>query len=208
MSTTKEATRLRLLAAARTLLLERGFHRVALDDIAEAAGVSRQAVYKSHYASKAELVLDLVRHVHVSDHLDELIAPIHEAASGPAMLEQTVVALVRIEERLHELTMALIAAADSDAGAAAAWRDRRAVKQRELHAALSRVKAEGQLRPTWKVEEAVDVLGALTSPDTYQLLVVEGGWKPAALIRKIWDLCGDSLLLAPARPASRPRRQR
>jgi len=68
---------LRLLDAARRLLLERGFHQVALDDIAEAAGVSRH--YKSHYASKAELVLDLVRHVHVSEILDERIAPINEA---------------------------------------------------------------------------------------------------------------------------------
>jgi hypothetical protein len=142
-----------------------------------------------------------VRHVHVSENLDELSAPIHEAGSDPAMLEQTIVTLARIEERLHELSMALIARADSDAGAAVAWRDRREVKRRARHAALTRVKVEGHLRPAWKVEEAVDVLGTLTSTDTYEQLVVDAGWKPAALIRKVWTLCGDSLLLE-----HRPRR--
>ena len=74
MSTRKEDTRYRLFEAARKLLLKRGFHGVGLEDIAEAAGVSRQAVYKSHFASKADLLLELVRHVHVAENLDELRA--------------------------------------------------------------------------------------------------------------------------------------
>jgi len=202
MSTTKELTRLRLLAAARMLLLERGFNAVGLEEIAVAAGVSRQAVYKSHYASKAELLLDLVRHVHVSDHLDELIQPIREAKSGLTMLEQTLVTLVRIEERLHELSAALVAAAASDAGAAAAWRDRLEVKRGALRAALSRTKAEGHLSSAWTVEEAVDVLSALTSVETYQELVVQNGWKPERMIEKLWQVCEDSVVKAPKRRAS------
>ena len=202
MSTAKEQTRLRLLAAARKLLLDRGFNAVGLEEIAAAAGVSRQAVYKSHYASKAELLLDLVRHVHVSDHLEELVQPIREAKTGVAMLEQTISTIVRIEERLHELSMALIAAAAFDAGAAAAWRDRVEVKRNALHAALVRTKAEGHLSATWSVEEAVDVLLALTSVESYQELVVENGWKPARFIEKAWQVCEDSVVKAPKRRAS------
>jgi len=202
VSTAKEQTRLRLLAAARKLLLDRGFNAVGLEEIAAAAGVSRQAVYKSHYASKAELLLDLVRHVHVSDHLEELVQPIREAKTGVAMLEQTISTIVRIEERLHELSMALIAAAAFDAGAAAAWRDRVEVKRNALHAALVRTKAEGHLSATWSVEEAVDVLLALTSVESYQELVVENGWKPARFIEKAWQVCEDSVVKAPKRRAS------
>ena len=88
MSTKKEETRVRLLEAARKLLLQRGFHGVGLEDIAAEAGVSRQAVYKSHFASKADLLLELVRYVHVAEKLDELIEPVHEAQTGPAMLEK------------------------------------------------------------------------------------------------------------------------
>ena len=76
MSTQKEETRQRLFDAARRLLLQRGFHGVRLEDIAEAAGVSRQAVYKSHFTSKADLLVALVQHMHTSEKLDELTRPV------------------------------------------------------------------------------------------------------------------------------------
>src|SRR6185369_16607553 len=121
VSTSKEQTRLRLLESAQRLMLERGFHGTGLEDIAAAAGVSRQAVYKSHYDSKAELLLDLVRHVHATEKLDELIEPVRHAKTGLEMLERSIVAAVRIEERVHELSVVMSAAALTDQGAAAAW---------------------------------------------------------------------------------------
>src|SRR3954471_16021047 len=105
MSTGKIDTRYRLFEAARKLLLERGFHGVGLEDIAEAAGVSRQAVYKSHFASKAELLMALARHVQVAEKFDELTRPIGAAQSGLAMLEETIRATLKIEARVHELSM-------------------------------------------------------------------------------------------------------
>src|SRR5215467_4253510 len=121
MSTTKPGTRHRLFEAARKLLLKRGFHGVGLEDIAEAAGVSRQAVYKSHFTSKSDLLLQLVRHVHVEENLDELVRPVFEARTAIEMLESTIRASVNIEGRVHELSLVLAAAAVSDAGAAVAW---------------------------------------------------------------------------------------
>ena len=195
MSAQKEETRLRLLEAARHLLLLRGFHGVSLEDIAEAAGVSRQAVYKSHFASKADLTLALVRHLHVAEKLDELIEPIHHATSGRAMLEATIVTLVQMESRVHELGLVLSTAALSDTGAAAAWRDRVEVKRGALRAALTRTQGDGHFSPAWKLEEAVNWLAALLSVDSYQQLVVERGWKPEALIRRIWEMCRANLLV-------------
>ena len=110
MSTTKNDTRYRLFEAARKLLLKRGFHGVRLEDIAEAAGVSRQAVYKSHFTSKADLLLELVRHVHVTENLDELTRPVFEAKTALEMLEATIWASVKIEARVHELSLVLAAA--------------------------------------------------------------------------------------------------
>src|SRR3954470_16061648 len=103
VSTQKEQTRARLFGAARKLLMKRGFHSVSLEDIAEEAGVSRQAVYKSHFASKAELLLDLARHVHVAAKIDELTRPIVDADCALAMLEQTIRVSVTIETKVHEL---------------------------------------------------------------------------------------------------------
>jgi AcrR family transcriptional regulator len=194
VSTAKEQTRLRLLEAARSLLLERGFHGTGLEDIAEAAGVSRQAVYKSHYASKGDLLLDLVRHVHDTEKLDELIEPVREAGSGLEMLERVVVASIRIEQRVHELSVVMSAAALTDKGAAAAWRDRMEAKRGMLRLALERVRAEGRMVSTWTIDEATDLIAALTSVDSYQQLVVDHGWKPDSLIGRIHEICGANLL--------------
>lgn len=199
MSTTKEQTRQRLLEAARRLLVKRGFHDVALDDIAEAAGVSRQAVYKSHFTSKADLLLELVRYVHEAERLDELIEPIRSAESGLAMLDASIVAGIEIHDRVHELSMVLSAAALSDAGAAKAWQDRMNEKRTGLRVTVTRVQAEGHLAQGWSVDEAVDLLFVLTSVETYQRLVNENGWKPVQLIQRIREICEKNLLKTPKR---------
>ena len=197
MSTRKSDTRYRLFEAARELLLKRGFHGVGLEDIAEAAGVSRQAVYKSHFDSKADLLLQLVRHVHIAEKLDELTPPIFAAKTALEMLEATIRAIVKIEARVHELSLVLAAAAVSDEGAAAAWRDRMELKRGALRAAVSRLEAEGRLRPGWKIGQAVDVLDSLLSVDTYQRLVTERGWTQEELIRKTQELCTSAFLVDP-----------
>jgi AcrR family transcriptional regulator len=211
MSTRKEDTRYRLFEAARKLLLKRGFHGVGLEDIAEAAGVSRQAVYKSHFASKSDLLLELVRHVHVAENLDELTRSVFEAKTALEMLEATIRASVKIEARVHELSLVLAAAAMSDEGAAAAWRDRMELKRGALRATVSRLEAEGRLRRGWQVGQAVDVLDSLLSVDTYQRLVTERGWTQEALIQKVLELCAGAFLLEPLsksqrrKPSGKPR---
>ena len=206
MSTRKTDTRYRLFEAARKLLLKRGFHGVGLEDIAESAGVSRQAVYKSHFASKADLLLELVRHVHAAENLDELTRPIFEAKTALDMLAATIRASVRIEARVHELSLILAAAAVSDAGAAAAWRDRMELRRGALRAAVSRLEAEGRLNRGWQIEQAVDVLDSLLSVDTYQRLVTERGWKQEELIQKVQELCAGAFLIEP--PSETQRRKR
>src|SRR5215217_464842 len=54
-----EATRRRLLDAARRVFLRRGFHGTSLDLIADEAGFTKGAVY-SRFKSKADLFLVLV----------------------------------------------------------------------------------------------------------------------------------------------------
>jgi AcrR family transcriptional regulator len=195
VSTKKEDTRLRLLEAAETLLLERGFHHVSLDDIAAAAGVTRQAVYKSHFTSKADLVLALARHTHVARNLDELVAPVRAAKDADSKLEETIRAIVLIEVRVHDIALVLSAAATSDDGAAVAWRDRLDVKRAALREALDGMAAEGRLAPEWTVEEAVDLLAALCSVETYEQLIVDRRWEPETLVRRIWQICRTNLIM-------------
>ena len=55
----KNQTRDRLLAAAKAILLRRGFHAATLDEIALEAGVTKGAVY-SNFTSKADLFLAVI----------------------------------------------------------------------------------------------------------------------------------------------------
>lgn len=206
MSTQKDETRARLFEAARRLLVKGGFHHVKLEDIAEAAGVSRQAVYKSHFGSKAELLLELVRYVHLAENLDELTQPYFAATTGPDMLREVIGTVVRIEARIHDIALALSAAALSDAGAAAALNDRLAVKRGAVREALERVRAEGLLDDGWKTDEAVDLLLALLSVDTYEQLVAQQGWQPEQLIQRVWQLA-QGLLRPPSTKKTRARRK-
>lgn len=194
MSTQKEETRGRLFSAARKLLLSRGFHDVTLEDIAAEAGVSRQAVYKSHFASKAELVLELVRHQHISEKLDELTLPYFAAQSGLEMLSEAIRTIVLIEVRIHDMALALAAAASSDPSAAAAMHDRLEVKHGALRKALERVKADGHFNPTWQIDEALDVLAALLSVDSHERFVTQQGWKAEQLIARIREISQVFLL--------------
>ena len=55
----KQETRRRLLAAAAGVFAARGYHRATVDEIAEAAGYTKGAVY-SNFASKEEILLSLL----------------------------------------------------------------------------------------------------------------------------------------------------
>jgi AcrR family transcriptional regulator len=58
----KARTRLELLRAANRLFLRRGFHDTSINDIAEAAGVTRGAVY-SNFETKDDLFLALLQEI-------------------------------------------------------------------------------------------------------------------------------------------------
>src|SRR5439155_16585739 len=78
-------TRSHLLAAAAEVFAERGFHAATLDQIADAAGFSKGAVY-SNFASKDDLFLALIHER--SEAMIAEYAAIDQAAheGGPAQI--------------------------------------------------------------------------------------------------------------------------
>ena len=56
----RELTRQQLLDAAAVVFSARGYHVASIDDIADAAGFTKGAVY-SNFASKEDLFLALIR---------------------------------------------------------------------------------------------------------------------------------------------------
>ncbi|MEI8056467.1 MAG: TetR/AcrR family transcriptional regulator [Actinomycetes bacterium] len=68
--------KVQLLEAARDVFVAEGYHAAAMDDIADAAGVSKPVLYQ-HFPSKLELYLALLD---VSS--DSLLASVHEALAS------------------------------------------------------------------------------------------------------------------------------
>ena len=72
----RSARRAQLLGAAREVFVKEGYHAAAMDDIAEAAGVSKPVLYQ-HFPGKLELYVALL-----DDGIAELVAAVRSALSG------------------------------------------------------------------------------------------------------------------------------
>jgi AcrR family transcriptional regulator len=68
--------RLQLLEIARTLFADQGFHATSMDEIAEAAGVTKPVLYQ-HFPSKRALYIELLENT-----ADQLLTLLGEATSS------------------------------------------------------------------------------------------------------------------------------
>lgn len=83
--------RVALLQAAIGVFFRYGLHKTSMDDVARAAGISRQGLYR-HFSSKEELFGETVRFV-VNDALHRAIAALDDDDEAlPARLEAAVLA--------------------------------------------------------------------------------------------------------------------
>lgn len=195
------ATRTRVLAAARTLFVERGYVGTTITAIAECADVSPETIYATFRTKRAVL--------------SELVdVSISGAVSAPPILEQEWVKELRAEsdpcrrarllasrgrailERRSEVDEIVRGAASADPEIAT-LRDRGAAEryagQRELLRIV--VGATGP-RAGLDIEVATDVLYAIGSPETYRLLVFDRGWDPERFEQWYGDTI-ERLILAP-----------
>lgn len=99
----KDQTRERLLSAAQSIFLEKGFVAASVEDIAAAAGYTRGAFY-SNFRSKAELLFELLERDHASVQAE--LRQIFEGGGSREQMEATALAYYRrmhIDDRCHLL---------------------------------------------------------------------------------------------------------
>ena len=177
-----QATRLRVLDAARALFLELGYVGTTINAIAERADVAPETVY-STFGNKRSLLSQIVDISIAGD------------VAAPPVLEQEWVQNLRAEpdvrrrlrmlarqgrlilERRAALDEVVRGAASADPEIAILrhrGKSERHAGQREL---LSIVVGEARLAEGIDLETAADILYALGSPETYRLLVVDRGWR-------------------------------
>jgi AcrR family transcriptional regulator len=194
VSTRIEETRERILEAARRLLVERGYHGVGIDQIAREAGVSRQAVYMHHFASKTELLLALVEYVDLVEDVAGYFRPVAEARSAVEAAELAVRGFALAAPKVHDIARVLDSARVTDPAAEAAWQDRARLRRQQVGVVLAWLQRERGLKPGWTLASATDFVCSVLSMQSYQFLVRECHWTTDQFVERINRALSDVLI--------------
>ncbi|MEX2598856.1 MAG: helix-turn-helix domain-containing protein, partial [Dehalococcoidia bacterium] len=155
MSSKSERTRNKILEAALRLLTERGFYGVGMEEVARAAGISRQALYL-HFASKSDLLVAVAEHADAVIGIPDIVRSVGEAKTAQEVIDHAVTAYAAIEPQIYEVASTVHAARRSDEAAEAAWQDRMGHRLGNARRIAEALRQEGLLADGWTVDEAAD----------------------------------------------------
>jgi AcrR family transcriptional regulator len=187
-------TRRRILQAAWELLEQQGAG-VKLVDVADKAGVSRQAIYL-HFGDRSGLLVALVDFIDVSLGAVQLRAHIHGGATGIESLQRWIQTMSWYTAKIDRVTQVLESSQYQDKALAAAWRDRMGRRQSHLRSIVERIAAEGRLAAGWSVDTAVELLYVVTMPGPWRELTRELGWTAEQYTQNLTRLVQSALLIA------------
>ncbi|MFI6712957.1 TetR/AcrR family transcriptional regulator [Nonomuraea sp. NPDC050478] len=195
----RRTTRRRIVEEALRLFVGQGYAATTLEQIADRAGVAVQTVY-FHFGNKRGVLAEGLDVLTAGD--DEPVPLIERPWALQATGEPDPAGSLRIWvgnarmifERVAPLMRVLRDAAGADPEMAVTWE----TNQRQRHAdhlALARHLAEiGGLRDGMSSERAGDLVYALVSPETYQLLTEQRRWSPAEWESWVYETLSRSLL--------------
>lgn len=172
-----------VVAAARTLFLERGYGATTIEDIGNLADVPPATIYRL-FASKLGILKALLDTSIAGD--DEPLTVQERPNVASLFAEPDPVKLLTgfagvttaINQRTQDVYRVLVSAAGSDPAAAELLdevQQQRGRGQSQIPNALAR---SGSLRDALLEHDAVDLVHALMSPEVYRLLVVDRNWSP------------------------------
>lgn len=174
-------TRRKIIEAARSLFLDRGYARTTMPAIAQAAGVSVETIYLS-VGPKAALVRYLIETA--LSGTDEPVPALERtqvaevrAEPDPRRKIRMFARVVRqLQERLAPIWTIVMEAAPSDAELVALIRELNERHAGNMRLFVKHLAAVGVLRTGLSVDVAADVVWATNSPEFYGLLVRGRGW--------------------------------
>ena len=184
-------TRRRILEVTREVLVERG-SGLRLQEVAERAGVSRQALYL-HFGDRQGLILALVRHMDETLELDDLLAHVYAAKGGRQLLERALRLNTEFWAQVSPVA-GVLAGSDQDEALQAAWRDRMAFRRATFRRMVERLDELGELAPAWDPGDAAELLYVLTHFDSWRELTRELGWSHDHYVEAMSGLLGRALL--------------
>ena len=197
MSRRSDGTREAILAAARERWFGAGFNGAGLEQIAEAAGVTRRTVYL-HFSSKAALLLAVVREVEVAAGLPELVGRLALTRTGIEAIDALGEIQVQYLPKVYNSIRLMHSARLEEPVANEVWLDRMAGRRTVFRMLAEGMAERGELLPDLSVEDAVMIIWALTSPHMYEYLVIDGGWSVEHFRSHLVRLLRRALLRQPA----------
>ena len=173
-----EQTRERVLDAAATLFVERGYDATSISSIAELAGVSPETVY-ARFRNKRTLIGELMQHaVRGADSrpIPEQEAPraLAAATDQHEQLRLFAADIVLRLERAAPLAAVVAGAARSDPEIAGLYERLHQNRLENMTTLIDALTANGPLR--LPPEQALETVWTLTSPELHQLLARVRGW--------------------------------
>lgn len=177
----------RILDAALGLIASRGEAAVTMAEIADAAGVSRQAVYL-HFADRADLMLALVRHADEKRGLEKELRKIREAPDSLAAMREMVALQTRMNPGIWAAARAVDAVRRTDEAAERGWQDRLAYRLEGCRQMIRRLQDEGHLRSGLEPAAAADLLWSVTSLRMWEDLALERGWSARQYEKHVTEL--------------------
>jgi AcrR family transcriptional regulator len=170
-----EESRQRILDAARSLFLKKGYAGTTMDAIAEGAGLSPKTV-NAVFGSKIGVLTELLRPSTFGQRYQQLLERIQTDADPVQRVKLTASITRQVYDALApelDLLRGVSSIAPELTELARQVEARRRTNQGRL---ITYLVSQGILHQELQSEEATDELWALSSYDLYRLLVVERGW--------------------------------
>ena len=164
-----------------------------MSDVARDAGISRQAVYL-HFGDRTELLLEVSRQADRDARTPARQRRIDQAATARQALHEAIAVQAEIKPKLRGIATALDTLRRTDDAANAAWQEREQARLDRCRDVVRRLKAEAELAPEYSVEDAAQLLWAVTSQRVWDDLVVDQGWTQARYRARVTKLLDDALV--------------
>lgn len=181
----------------RELIEESRGEAVRMQDIAQAAGVSRQAIYL-HFDSRADLMVATVQYIDRSGGLMERTQHVRDEEDSRIAVNLFIDVWAEYVPTIYPMAKQLLILRETDEAAAAAWQDRlESFRNGACRYLIKRLEQEGQLASQWQPETAIDILWTLLSIQTWESLVIARGWSDEHYAKRVKQIVEDVLIATP-----------
>ena len=165
-------TRRRLMAEAKRLFGERGYSRVRITDITEAAGISGGAFYR-YFTGRHELMIELLREL--TDEAFDFVRVPWDGDDPRASVLRSTQLYLRFYDANRELFGLLVELAQTDDEVRRIWAGSRQAFYGRIAHALRRGIESGVVRTGIDIEVAAEMLGSMSEFYAFQRFVLCDG---------------------------------